>query len=425
MIQAHAHLDRRHPARRLLVRAAVGAGTALALAIPLAGGAQAATPTVNLAALESALDALPGVNASQVQALVGDLGAVADGGSPTTLGTDLDNILATIATDSGDSQLLGSVETAVDNLLDGTATPADIDSIIDQLETLANQSGVPATVDNAVDELVDGLTGSELQEILAQSGSPLSSQQVQEIIGELDTLEGLAPNATVPAGALSAVGSALDTIASQPGVPAAAASTLEDVAGTLDSGALSPSTLASTVPALDSTVPTLDSVPITGPALGSLVGSLGTELGASPAGAAGGAGGTGGAGGAGAGSTASGSGSTASGASATAKIGATISKVTYRSAKVHVAMACPKALSGGCRTTVYLHVGSWRESLAKVTIRAAGKHTVSAKLPHLATAAAKNHKLTITINATTGAFTTHNHTIHIRLAAKTTKTKTK
>jgi hypothetical protein len=412
-------VTRRPISRRILTRAGVAAGAALALAIPLAGGAQAATPNVNLASLESALDALPGVNAGQVQALVGDLGAVANGGSPTTLGTDLDNVLGTIATDSGDSQLLASVETAVNNLLDGTATPSDIDAIVEELETLANQSGVPATVDNAVDELADGLTGADLEQILSQAGSPLSAQQVQEIIGELDTLEGLAPSANVPAGALSALASALDTIASQPGVPAAVASTLEDVAGTLDSGPLSPSTVASTVPALDGAVPSLDSVPITGPALGSLVGSLGTELGASPAGGSGGAGASGGAGGAG------GSGAGAGGsASASATVGVTISKVSYSGGKVHVAMTCPKSLTSGCRSTVYLHVGSWREAIATVTIKAGAKHTVNAGLPHLAMAAAKNHKLTVTINATTGSVTSHSHTLHIRLAAKATaKTK--
>ena len=101
----------------------------------------------------------------------------------------------------------------------------------------------------------------------------------------------------MPAGALSAVAGGLDTIASQPGVPAAAATTLEDVAGTLDSGSpVSPSTIASAVPALNGAIPSLDSVPVTGPALGSLVGTLGTELGASPAGGNGGAGGAGGAG---------------------------------------------------------------------------------------------------------------------------------
>ena len=47
-------------------------------------------------------------------------------------------------------------------------------------------------------------------------------------------------------------------------------------------------------------------------------------------------------------------------------------------------MSCPASLKGGCHTTVYLHVGSWREAIAKVTIKAGAKHTVSAGLPHLA-----------------------------------------
>ena len=283
---------------------------------PLAGSAQAATPSVNLSALQSALDALPGVNAGQVQALVGDLGLgrqrrLADDARDRPRQHPRHDRRPTPATRScwARSRTRSTICSTA-RRRPPTSTRSSTSS-----RRVANQSGVPATVDNAVDELVDGLTGADLEQILGQAGSPLSAQQVQEIVGELDTLEGLAPGATVPSGALSALASGLDTIASQPGVPAAVASTLEDVAGTLDSGPLSPSTLASIVPALDSAVPSLDSVPISGPALGSLVGSLGTELGASPAGASGGAGGAGGSGGSGAGTTAAGS-SAAGGSSA-------------------------------------------------------------------------------------------------------------
>ena len=425
MISRSTHLPAApQPSGRLVARVAAATAATFVLAVPLAARAEAAsTPTVNVAALEAALDALALSNTSQVQSLANDLNSVADGGSPTTLGTDLKSILATIANDSGAPRLVRSVDNAINDLGNGTVTPADIEAIISQLEDVANQSGLPATGTNAANELVDGLTTANLEQLLGQAGSPLSSQAIQAIIGELDTLQGLAPNTNVPAGALSAVASGLDTIASQPGVPAAAATTLEDIAGTLDSGSpVSPSTLASTVPALQSAIPSLDSVPVTGPALGSLAGALGTELGASPPGGNGGAGGAGGTG-----STASPGGAAAAGSAsvtASAKVGARISKVTFSAGKLRIALSCPATRPGGCHTTVYLHVDSWRESIATVTMKAGAKRTLAVSLPHLATVAAHDHRLTVTITATTGNFNTNNHTIHIRLAAKsTTKSK--
>jgi len=420
MLSRTAHLPGASPTvGRHLARAAGAAGALIVLALPLAGRAPAASaPRVDVTALEAALDALPAVNASQAQGLADDLNSVASGGSPTTLATDLDNILGAIASDSGDSQLLQSVQNAISDLLSGAATPADIDEIISQLESVANQSALPATVTNAADELVNGLTAANLEQLLGQDGSPLSSQAVQAIIAELDTLQGLAPNANVPTGALSAVAGGLDTIASQPGVPAAAAATLEDVAGTLDSGSpVSPSTIASAVPALGGTIPSLDSVPVTGPALGSLVGTLGTELGASPPGGSGGAGGAGGTGGTGSTSSSPG-GSPVADSQVSAKTGARIAKVAFKAGKLRVALSCPATLGGGCHTTVYLHVASWRESIATVTMKAGATHTVAVGLPHLATAASRNHRVTVTVTATTGSFNTNNHTIHIHLAAK-------
>jgi hypothetical protein len=392
----------------------------LVLSLPVAAGAQAATtPTIDTSALQTALNALPGANQSQVQTLVSDLNSVASGGSPATLGTDLNNVLATIAGDSGFSGLLPAVTSAVNDIVNGTATPADIDNIINQLETLANKSGVPATVTNAANQLVGALSTANLRTLLGQLGSPLDSSTIQSIIDELTGLQGLAPGASVPAGALSSLAGALDTVASQPGVPAAVASTLEDVAGTLDSGSpVSPSTLSSVIPSLEGVVPTLDSVPVTGPGLGSLVDALGTSLGATPPAGNGGAGGAGGSGGTGAGSTTSGTGSTTG--AAAAKVGTQIRKVTYRSGKLHVALSCPAKLTGGCKTTVYVHVGSFRAAFAAVKMKAGGKRTVSAKLPHFATASARHNRLTVTVTATTGSFNTHNHTIHIRLAKKAT-----
>jgi hypothetical protein len=384
--------------RRLIARAAGAGAATLVLALAFAGHADAATTSpVNVSALQTALDALP---------------------SPTTLGTDLNNVIATIGNDAGDAQLPQSIGNVVGDLLNGTATPADIDAVIDELEGVANQNGVPATVTTAADDLVYGLTAANLEQLLGQAGSPLSPQAIQQITDELDTLQGVAPNADVPSGALSAVASGLDTIASQPNVPAAAANALEDVAGTLDSGSpISPSALAAIAPALQSAIPSLDSVPITGPALGSLVGAMGTELGAGPSGANGGAGGSG--------STSAASGGTTAAATST-KVGARITKVTFSGGKLHVMLTCPATLKGGCRTTVYLHVNAWRHAVATVTMKAGAKHTAVVGLPHLASAAAHNHRLTATITATTGGFNTHNHTIHIRLATKATaKAKSK
>jgi hypothetical protein len=410
------HLPHKSTRRRVAGRLAGVTAAILVLSLPVAVGAQAATaPAIDTSALQTALNSLPGVNQGQVQTLVNDLNSVANGGSPATLGSDLNNILGTIAGDSGVSGLVPAVTTALNDIANGTATPADIDNIINQLETLANNSGVPATVTHAADELVGALTTANLPQLLGQLGSPLSSQQIQSIIDELNGLQGLAPGASVPAGALSALGGALDSVASQAGVPPAVASALEDIASTLDSGnPVSPSTLSSLVPAIESVVPSLDSVPVTGPGLGSLVGALGTSLGATPPA---GNGGAGGAGGTGAGSS---GGSTGSGStSASAKIGTQIGKVTYSSGKLHVALSCPAKLTAGCHTTVYAHVGSWRAAWAAVKMKAGAKRTVSARLPQFATTAARHKRLTLTVTATTGSFNTHNHTIHIRLAAKT------
>ena len=401
----------RHAAARL-----VGVtGAILFLALPFATGAQAATtPSIDTSALQTALDSVPNADQSQVQTLINDLNSVANGGSPTTLGSDLNNILSTITNDAGVSGLLPAVTSAINDLENGNVTPADLDNIIGQLETIANDTGVPATVTNAANELVDALTTANLRQLLGQVGSPLNSQAIQAIIDELGTLQGLAPSSNVPSGALSAVAGALDSVASQNGVPAAAASVLKDVASTLDSGSpISPATIASAVPALAGIVPSLDSVPITGPALGSLVGALGTSLGATPPGGNGGPGGAGGAGGTS--STSAGSSTTNSGS---AVIGAQIRKVTFSSGKLHVALSCPAKRTGGCHTTVYVHVGSWRTAFAAVKMNAGANSTVSARLPQLATAAARHNRLTLTVTATTGSFNTHNHTIHIRLTVK-------
>jgi hypothetical protein len=268
--------------------------------------------------------------------------------------------------------------------------------------------------------LASALTGADLSGLLSQGGSPLSSQAVQTILGELASLQSLPADSTIPAGALSGVAQALDTVASAPNVPTAAASALEGVAGTLSSaGGVTPATLSSLLPTLASAVPSVQSVPVSGPALGSLVGALTDQLAASPpaTAASSGAGGTGGPGGSASGTTTTPSYVTYlqsnSAQQARVKIGASIKAVGFSGGKLHVKMACPAVLSAGCHSTIHLTVRSWSTAAKTITIAAGRKRTVLVGLPDLATVAAK-HGQAVTVTATTGSYTTHKHTIHVK-----------
>jgi hypothetical protein len=268
---------------------------------------------------------------------------------------------------------------------------------------------VPSTVGSALAQIGSALTSADLPALLGQAGSPLSAAQIQQIEDEIAALQALPAGSTIPTGALSAVAQALDTVADQPGVPAEVASTLHSVASTLDPGGpLDPGALASAIPALADLVPTLDSVPLTGPALGSLAGALGTELAATPAAGSGGSGGSGG--------------NTyieyveasQPKASTAAQAGASIATLRYLKSHVRVTLKCPLKRTAACRTTIYFHVGSWRDAVRTVSVTRGTKKIVSLGLPHLASVGIKQGRALV-VTATTGSFTTHRHTLHIPL----------
>lgn len=410
--------------RRLTALAATIAGAGL-LAVPLATSANAATvpavPSVNTAALEAALSSAPGVTPAQTQAIDNDLAALATGEPAPNLAGDIDAVVTAIGQASGETPLLAPILNTVaqiaDGLLGGNLSTAQVETLIDQLDGLSGTSGVVPAVGAALAQLADALTSADLSGLLSQAGSPLSSQAVSTILDELATLQSLPADATIPSGLLSGIAQALDTVAAAPNVPAAVSSALEGVANTLGSaGPIAPGTLSSVLPTLASAVPSLASVPVTGPALGSLVGALTDEMAASPP-AASGSGGSGGSGGA------AGSATTPSYVSylqsdsaqqASLSTGASILSVSYRGGKLHVKMACPAVVTGGCHTTIHLTVRTWSEGAKKVTIAAGKRRTVLVGLPHLATVAAQ-HGRAITVTATTGSFTTHKHTIHLKI----------
>ena len=412
--------QRKHSRWRAWALAAASAGALIPMLAP-AGASAATVPTVNVSTLEAALQGVPGVTSAQVQALVNDLQALQSGGSAPNLASDLDAVLTAIGQGSGQASLvqpvLNSVGQVVDNLLGGNVSASQAEQIIQGLETASGTSGIAPAVGSALSQLAEALTSADLPALLSQAGSPLSSSDVQTILGELASLESLPADSTIPAGLLSGVAQALDTVAGTPGVPASVASALEGVAGELGSAApLTSSTLSSVLPTLASTVPSLDSVPITGPALGSLVGGMTDQLASSPPAS----GGTGGPGGSGANSGQPGSNtyiyylqSPTVAKSSSVKLGASIHSVTYRGGRLHVAMSCPKTMTGGCKTTIDLSVGSWKDAAKSVKIAAGKSTTVLVGLPHLATVAAKEgHSITVT--ATTGSYTTRKHTIRIK-----------
>ena len=64
------------------------------------------------------------------------------------------------------------------------------------------------------------------------------------------------------------------------------------------------------------------------------------------------------------------------------KLGASIHSVTYRGGRLHVAMSCPKTMTGGRKTTIDLSVGSWKDAAKSVKIAAGKSTTVLVGLPH-------------------------------------------
>ncbi|MGH2850388.1 MAG: hypothetical protein ACRDLP_07205 [Solirubrobacteraceae bacterium] len=337
--------------------------------------------------------------------------------TPANLDADLDPVLTALGNAVGEPALINDVAGVLDNLLGTNDTAGQIPKLVSDLENLSNTSGIAPTVAAALAQLADALTTADLPAILQQAGSPLSSQAVQGVLGDLATLQSLPSGSTIPAGTLDDVGQALDTIASQPGVPAAAAGTLETVAGTLDSAAgVTPAALDATLPALESSVPSLSSVPGTGPALGSLTGAVTTEMAGSPPAT------TSGGSGAGTSSTTYVSylqtppaSAQTKGATASTATGASIRAVAFKHGRLDVTLSCPAALKSGCHTAINMRMGSWKAKVASVTLKAGKSRMVALRLPHLATVAAEHSRITLSVTATTGTHTTAAHTIHIRI----------
>jgi hypothetical protein len=396
-------------APRYVVAAVVGGALLVGAAAPVEATA-AGAPLPTVAQLEATLAAIPGVGATQIQALTGDLTAFANGGPAPNLGTDLDSVLAQIGQASGQPGLVQPVADTVNGLVGTVPTTAQLAQTIAQLEGLAGTGGITAPVGAALSQLASELTTADLGALLAQAGSPLSSSAVQQILSELAALQSLPVGGSVPAGLLSAVGQALDTIAAQPGVPAAAASALQNVAAELGSGGpLNPSTLTPALQTLAGAIPAVQSTPGTGPALSSVLGSLTTQLAASPP-ANGGNGAPGGAGGTGSYVRYLQSPPTV----VKATTGATIRAMRYRKGHVLVTVACPAAVHGRCHTTIYLKVGSSRISSKQLTIAAGKARTANTALSHKATSGKHGRTIGITATAVTGNYAT-TRTIHIHI----------
>ena len=357
------------------------------------------------------------MTASQVQALVGDLTALANGGPAPNLGADLGSVLTQIGEASGQPGLVRPVVNILNGLAGIVPTTAQIAQTIAQLEGLAGSSGIPAPVGAAVSQLASDLTSADLGALLGQAGSPLSSPAVQQILSELAALQSLPPGGSIPAGALSAVAQALDTLAAQPGVPAAAASALKEVAAELASGGpISPATLTPALQTLAGAMPALQSTPGAGPAFSSVLGALTTELAASPP--ANGANGGGAAAGAPGGAGGPGGYVQYLQAPATgtkASTGATIRALRYRKGHVQVTVACPAAAPSRCHTTVFLKVGSGRMWSKQFTIVAKKARTASVAVSHQATKGTRGRTVAVTATAVTGNYaTTRTIRIHVK-----------
>jgi hypothetical protein len=347
------------------------------------------------AQLQATLSGIPGIDASQVNALIADLNSLASGGTAPTLGPDLDAVLTALGNSSG-VPAVQSVLGTLGGLVDGTPGVGQIESAIEQLEGLANSSGVPSSVGQAAAQIASGLTSADLAALLGQAGSPLGSSTIQGVLGDLGALGSLPTGSSVPSGDLSSIGQALDQIAAQPGVPAAVASVLEGLAGQLDTGnPVAPGTLGDVATTLNDVASELGSVPGVGSALSSTTGALGTELAASPPA-----------------TDTGGSPYTASiqfvTAPATEATGATIHSFKYAHAKAVAVIDCPAGFTGGsCHSTLYVQVQHGRLVHAKVTVKAGKAKTLRVALPKTATIARKrSRKLVLDATLVTGTYAT-------------------
>src|SRR5580698_6639398 len=129
------------PRRRFSAAVAALAGAAL-LAGSLASSASATSvpsiPGVNVAALESSLQAAPGVTPAQAQAVISDLTQLQSGGVAPNLTGDVDAVITAIGQASGESALLQPVLNTVaeiaDGLLGGNFSSTQAEELIQELE---------------------------------------------------------------------------------------------------------------------------------------------------------------------------------------------------------------------------------------------------------------------------------------------------
>ncbi|HEX4109671.1 MAG TPA: hypothetical protein VHX88_16150 [Solirubrobacteraceae bacterium] len=429
------------PRVRTRVTAALAGGALLsALALPAlqAGEAQAATlPTLPVSTLTSALDAIPGLNSTEISQLVSQIESLQTTGSAPTLLSDLSSVLGPVGTAAGQPDLVASVLDTVSGLLGdilggGTPNATQVEALINQLETAASAAGVPATGSHALSQLAAALTTGDLASLLAYPGSPLSSTEITGILSELSSLQGLPTGSTLPTGALGDVAAALEQVATTSGVPAPVASALENVAATLaSSGSLSPTQLSGVLSTLEGQTGALGSVPVLGPELEGIVGSLTTELASLPAvggvlgssGSGSGGSGSGGSGGSGGGTPTSTNpsssnpnsnyyadlGSTASNSKTPASVakrtvGAKIAHLKASKGKVKVTVSCPSTATGGCSSIVYLGVGGSHLSSKPIRLGAGRSGSVALRLPHKALAAVAKHRQ-LTVSCVTGSVT--------------------
>jgi hypothetical protein len=387
--------------------AVVAAGAlVVGAAAPVAASA-ASVPQSVQAQLQAALQGLP-AGAGQVQALVNDLTQLNTVGAAPTLGADLDAVLAQIGQGSGEQASVQPVLNAVNSLIGTTPTAAGISKVVAQIEGLVGSGDVSAPVGQALSEVASGLTTADLSALLGQPGSPLTPAAVQQIVADLSELQAIPAGQSVPAGALSAVGAGLETIAAQPGVPATASSAIDGVASELGSGSqVTDGALTPALQTLASATPALASTPGNGAAYSSVLGALTTELAASPAAA-------------GSGSAGGGTPTGASGPTSyvqdvqSTSTEATIRAVIYRKGHVFVTLACPADVKSRCHTTVYLKVGANRVSSEQLTIARSRTHVDKTAVSHSAVTRAHGRKVSITVTAVTGNSAT-TRTIHTHI----------
>jgi hypothetical protein len=426
--------------RTRLAAALAGSSLLFSAAAPGIESASAATlPPLQPGTLSTLLGSTTQLTPTQISQLVNSLSLLQSSGASPSLLSNLKTTIQGISATSNNAGLfatltgtLGGLITDITTLLNGgTPTPPQVQQIIDQLNGIAGSTGLPIGTGLDVSELASQLTTADLAGLLGQSGSPLSGAQITGVLGNLGAASSLPIGGSIPPGGLSAVASALQTVASQPGVPAPVASALLQAASVLGgAGAIDPTQLGGVLSTLEGALTPLYSAPVVGPTLGSVVQSLTTELatlpvagsvvgGGSGAGGSGGGAGGGTSGGSGPGSTAGPatnpysaylqylqtlSGGQPGALAAALHTGAKIRSLKASKGKVRVNLSCPTSAKFGCDTIVYLGAGSAHYSSKQINLNPGSNGSVTMRLTHKALSASKRgRKLTVT--AATGTFT--------------------